>query len=207
MTALPELLIDGPRRAELTLALAHGAGAPMDSRFMTAIARGIAAAGIRVVRFEFPYMAVRRAGGGKRPPDCQPVLLDCWRRVIGHLGPERLAIGGKSMGGRMASLIADETGVRALVCLGYPFHAPGKADRPRTAHLGELKTPTLICQGTRDAMGGRESVAGYRLSPAIRIHWLEDGNHDLVPRKASGRTGGENWAEAIAAMTGFLRGL
>lgn len=200
------LIDQGSADAPLTLVLAHGAGAPMDSPFMTIIAEGIASAGWRVVRFEFPYMAARRDGGSKRPPDRQPVLLDTWREVIADLGgPERLVIGGKSMGGRMASLIADEAGVRGLVCLGYPFHPPGKADRLRTGHLADLSTPTLICQGTRDTMGGRDLVRGLTLSPAIRLHWAEDGDHSLKPRKASGRTEAQALAEAVAAVDGFLR--
>jgi hypothetical protein len=179
----------------------------MDSPFMAAFAEGIATAGIRVARFEFPYMAGRRTGGTKRPPDRQPVLLETWTHVIEHFGPEHLIIGGKSMGGRMASLVADAAGVRGLVCLGYPFHPPGRPEKTRTAHLEGLKTPSLVLQGTRDALGGRETVEGYRLSPAIRIHWLEDGNHDLVPRKKSGRTGPENWSEAIAEVVAFIAGL
>jgi hypothetical protein len=204
MAELPELLFDGPEGAAAALVLAHGAGAPMDSPFMAAFAAGIAARGFRVARFEFPYMAGRRAGGGKRPPDRQPVLLDTWRRLVDLLGPERLVIGGKSMGGRMASLVADEAGVRGLVCLGYPFHPPGRPEKTRTLHLEELRTPTLILQGTRDAMGGREAVEGYTLSAAIRIHWIADGNHDLVPRKKSGRTAEQNWEEGIAAVVEIL---
>lgn len=202
-----QMLFDGPVRAKLTLALAHGAGAPMDSAFMDAIADALAAAGIRVVRFEFPYMARRRDDGKRRPPDRQPVLLDTWRRVIGELGAGRLAIGGKSMGGRMASLIADEIGVAALVCLGYPFHPPGKPDRLRTEHLTALRTPTLIVQGERDAFGTADEVKGYALSKSIRLHWCPDGNHDLAPRKASGRTKEQNWSDAAAAVASFLGAL
>lgn len=202
---LPEFLIDGPARGA-PVALAHGAGAPMDSAFMAAFADGLAAAGLRVVRFEFPYMAGRRTGG-KRPPDRQPVLLDTWRAVIGHFGAGKLVIGGKSMGGRMASLVADEMGVRGLVCLGYPFYAPGKPDRPRVEHLEALRTPTLICQGERDPMGDRDAVAGYKLSKNIRLHWLADGDHGFKPRKASGRTEAQNWAEAIAAVAHFVKRL
>lgn len=199
---LPDFLLDGAGSAPLVV-LAHGAGAPMDSPFMTAVAHGLAQAGLRVARFEFPYMAARR-GGGRRPPDRQPVLLDTWRAVVGHFGRD-VVIGGKSMGGRMASLVADELGVAGLVCLGYPFHAAGKADRPRVAHLETLRTPTLICQGERDPMGDRATVAGYRLSPAIRLHWLVDGDHSFKPRKASGRSEAENRAEAIAAVAAFAR--
>lgn len=199
-----EILFDGPDDAVLTLALAHGAGAPMDSPFMAAFAEGLGARGLRVARFEFPYMALRRSEGRKKPPDREPVLLESWRAVIERLGPDRLAIGGKSMGGRMASLVADETGVQALVCLGYPFHPPGKPERLRTAHLEALRTPTLIVQGSRDPFGTREDVAGYRLSKAIRLHWAEDGDHGLKPRKASGRSEAQNWDEAMGAIAGFL---
>lgn len=199
------LLEDGPADAPLTIVLAHGAGAAMDTPFMTTIAEALAGHGWRVVRFEFPYMAGRRTGGSRRPPDRQPVLLDTWRAVIADLGdPARLVIGGKSMGGRMASLIADEAGVAGLVCLGYPFHPPGKPDRLRTEHLETLRTPTLICQGTRDTMGGRDLVNGLTLSPAIRVAWAEDGDHSLKPRKASGRTEVQNLKEAAEAMNRFV---
>lgn len=208
----PPLLFDGPESAETTaetiVVLAHGAGAAMDTPFMTTIASGLADRGLRVARFEFPYMRRRRADGGRRPPDRQPILLECWRHVIDALGPApRLVIGGKSMGGRMASLIADECAVTGLVCLGYPFHPPGRLDKPRTEHLRDLATPTLILQGERDTLGNRQDVAGYALSPAITVHWLGDGDHDLKPRKKSGRTHQENLAEVIAAMGDFVAGL
>ncbi|HMA15237.1 MAG: alpha/beta family hydrolase [Bacteroidota bacterium] len=202
---LPDLLIDGPAGpAPLTFAFAHGAGAPMDTPFMSFFAEGLAARGRRVVRFEFPYMAARRQGGRRPPPDRQPVLLETWRAVIAHLGAETLVIGGKSMGGRMASLLADEAGVAGLACLGYPFHPTGKPERLRTEHLATLRTPCLICQGTRDPLGNAEEVAGYTLSPAIRLHWAEDGDHDMKPRKASGRTADQNWAAALDALDGFF---
>ena len=207
MTGEQDLILDGLADAPVTLALAHGAGAPMDSPFMAAFATALAAAGIRIARFEFPYMAARRHDGRKRPPDREAVLLEAWREVIARLGSENLAIGGKSLGGRMASLVADEAAVQGLVCLGYPFHPPGRPDKLRTAHLETIKTPTLIVQGTRDPFGGPDEVAGYRLSPAVRLHWAEDGNHDLAPRKASGRTAEQNWAEAAAVIAAFLRGL
>lgn len=203
----PDLLTNGPASAGLTFAFAHGAGAPMDTPFMAFFAETLAARGWRVVRFEFPYMARRRDDGKKRPPDRLPVLLDCWRAVIGELGPGKLVIGGKSMGGRMASLIAAETGVRGLACLGYPFHPAGKPERLRTEHLAALAVPTLILQGSRDSLGTREEVAGYGLSAAIRLHWAEDGDHDLKPRKASGRSREQNWAEAVTALDGFLQDL
>ncbi len=202
------MIFDGPEDGT-TIVLAHGAGAPMDSAPMTATARGLAAAGLRVARFEFPYMRRRRETGERRPPDREPVLREAWHAVVEELGGadrpgNRLIIGGKSMGGRMASLIADEAGVRGLVCLGYPFHPPGQPDRLRTAHLRDLRTPTLIVQGTRDPFGTREDVAGYELSPAIEVLWLEDGDHSFKPRASSGRTEKQNIAEAVAAVVGFV---
>jgi hypothetical protein len=204
---IPGMILDGPE-AGPRIALAHGAGAPMDSPFMDTMAAGLAAAGLRVARFEFPYMRRRRDTGERRPPDREPVLRQAWLEVIAALGGgERLVIGGKSMGGRMASLVADEAGVRGLVCLGYPFHPPGQPDRLRTAHLQSLRTPTLIVQGTRDALGSRQDAAGYDLSPAIRILWLEDGDHSFKPRASSGHKEKEHLAAAVAAITEFIAAL
>jgi predicted alpha/beta-hydrolase family hydrolase len=211
---LPELLSDGPRDAPVTIALAHGAGAPMDSGFMATFAQGLAARGLRCVRFEFPYMAGRRVDGKKRPPNRAPVLMDTWRAVIDHLGRENLVIAGKSMGGRMASMVATELEseghpVRGVICLGYPFHPPGKPEKAegRMAHLFTLKTPTLILQGTRDTFGTIDQVPDFPLSQAIRVQWLEDGDHGFKPRKSSGRSEARNWAEAIEAMDAFARAL
>lgn len=202
------LVFDGPDDADLTIALAHGAGAPMDSPFMATIAAGLARAGLRVARFEFPYMRKRRIDGTRRPPDRAPVLLETWRAVIATLGPGRLVIGGKSLGGRIASMLADQAGVRALVCLGYPFHAPGRPATPeRLVHMAALATPTLIVQGERDTLGAPAEVAGYTLSPAIDIAWMIDGDHSLKPRKASGRSEADNLADAIAAVVAFAGGL
>ena len=204
----PAFLTDGPADATDSLVLAHGAGAPMDHPTMETIAAGVAAAGIRVVRFEFPYMRQRRTGGPRRPPDRQAVLLDTWHEVIDALGGARnLVIGGRSMGGRMASLIADAVGARGLVCLGYPFHPPGKPERLRTEHLAALRTPTLIVQGERDAFGSKAEVRGYDLSDAIRIHWLVDGDHSFVPRKKSGHTTAGHLAAAAAVTAGFIQSL
>ena len=205
-----ELRTDGPTSAPCRLILAHGAGQDMDSPFMQDIAQRIGTGGMQVIRFNFPYMVKRLEDGRQRPPDRQPVLLEQWRRVVEqvlteHAGP--LCIGGKSMGGRMASLLADDQEAAGLVCLGYPFHPPGKPERLRTEHLAELRTPTLICQGERDKLGNRHEVAGYRLSPSIHIHWLSDGDHSFKPRKASGLDLADNLAAAAAAVLDFVHGL
>ena len=196
-----EFLATGPA-AGPTLVLAHGAGAPMDSEFMNVVASGLASEGIRVLRFEFPYMAKRRVDGKRRPPDREPILLETWRQAVAECGAERPFIGGKSMGGRMASMVADDLGVAGLVCLGYPFHPPGKPDRLRTAHLERLATPSRIIQGTNDPFGTHDDVAGYALSAAIHVDWLEGGNHDL---RAPGLTKAASWGWVVERVAPFLR--
>ncbi len=203
----PELRVDGATGSR-TIVLAHGAGAGMDTPFMNFFAKSLAERELRVVRFEFPYMTKRRQTGKGGPPDPQPILRQAWLEVIKTLGADCLIIGGKSMGGRIASLVADEAAVAGLVCLGYPFHPVGKPHLLRTEHLETLRTPTLILQGERDPFGNRAEVAGYTLSPAVRIHWLADGDHDLKPRKRSRITPEQNWKEAIGAIVDFVaRGL
>ncbi|MFY0309939.1 alpha/beta family hydrolase [Leisingera sp. D0M16] len=181
-------LLNGDEPGRATLLLAHGAGAAMDTPFMTTIAEALAARGLRVARFEFAYMAGRRSGGPKRPPPKVELLQDEFRSAVEALacsGP--LFLGGKSMGGRVASMIADDLWgqkrIRGLVCLGYPFHPAGKPEKLRTGHLAGLKTPALICQGTRDPFGTREEAASYALSDTVAFCWLDDGDHDLKPRK------------------------
>ncbi|ETX28073.1 alpha/beta fold hydrolase [Roseivivax isoporae] len=206
-------LLDGVSPDGTTVLLAHGAGAPMDTAWMTALAGHLARGGLRVARFEFAYMAARRTGGPKRPPPDVDLLADEYRAAIDALprtGP--LVIGGKSMGGRVASLVADEMfgsgRIAGLLCLGYPFHPKGRPDRLRTAHLGALATPTLICQGTRDPFGTREEVARYPLSDRIRVCWLEDGDHDLAPRKrVTGATRDDHLATAAGAAVAWARTL
>lgn len=208
------LRLDGPQRGVVpTVALAHGAGAPMDSPFMEFMAAGLAAAKIRVARFEFPYMHARRETDRKKPPDRELVLRATWLEVIQQLrksGPAKsgkLVIGGKSMGGRIASMVANEANVDGLICLGYPFHPTGRPEKLRVDHLRELEPPTLILQGERDPFGKREEVASYKLPKAIDVHWLTDGDHSFKPRKASGRSEDDNWQEAVQAMVEFVSSL
>lgn len=151
-------------------------------------------------------MRKRREDGKRRGPDRAPVLLDTWRRVAAELG-SGWALGGKSMGGRIATMVADDVGATGLVCLGYPFHPPGKPGTLRIAHLAALATPALILQGTRDPFGGPEEVASYALSKRIRVHWLDDGDHSLKPRKRSGHTLEGHLREAADEIASFLEGL
>jgi len=181
-------LLDGPEDADITVLLAHGAGAPMDSASMTAAANAVAKAGLRVARFEFGYMAARREGARKPPPRAETLNPE-YKAAVDQLAAKvPLVIGGKSMGGRVASMVADELfaagKITGLLCLGYPFHPPAKPTQLRTKHLAALKTPTLIVQGTRDEFGTVEEVPGYELSDRIELLWLEDGDHDLKPRKS-----------------------
>jgi predicted alpha/beta-hydrolase family hydrolase len=177
----------------------------MDGAVMNRVAHGFAAAQIRVVRFEFPYMAARRRGERRGAPDRQPLLLDCWRDVVSELGGgNRLVLGGKSLGGRMATMIADEVGARGVLCFGYPFHPPGQPAKLRTAHLETLRTPLLIVQGSRDPFGSEEEVGTYALSASIRVEWIPGGDHSFKPRAGSSLTERENLETAIGAGVRFV---
>lgn len=201
---MPLLLHDGPADAATTLLLAHGAGAPMDSPWMNALTEALVAEDLAVARFEFAYMAARRDGARKPPPRGETLIPEFTTAVAALAAPRRLVIGGKSLGGRVASMAADAIGPAGLLCLGYPFHPPGKPAQTRTAHLATLRTPTLICQGTRDPFGGPEEVATYDLSPSIELVWFEDGDHDLAPRKSvTGVSAPEHRRALAAAVAGW----
>lgn len=204
------MLVTGPDDGPLLL-LAHGAGAQMDSSFMEAFAALMTERGVGVARFEFPYMAARRAGGKKRPPPKAETMMPSFIEAVAQCRashPERpLFIGGKSMGGRIASLVADEVyaqgDCRGLVCLGYPFHPPNVPDKPRTAHLMGLQCPALIVQGERDPFGTKAEIEAFGLAPSITFHWAGDGDHDFGPRGGSGFTRKGNLAAAADAVGSF----
>lgn len=230
-------LTDGPADAPATLLLAHGAGAPMDSPFMQTIATGLAAQGWRVVRFEFPYMARARLTGRRAGPDRLPKLLEAFREQVAlEAGDRPLFLGGKSLGGRVASLLLDALAegnpaagkpateaeatsgagrdgssaamtppVIGAICLGYPFHPPGKPLQLRTEHLQTLRTPALILQGERDPFGRPEEVAGYALSPQVQLQWIPHGDHSFTPTRSSGLSEADNWALAVAHADRFCR--
>lgn len=195
--------------------LAHGAGAPMDHAWMNAFATLLVERRISVSRFEFEFMAARRAGGKARPAPRGDKLVPEYQAAVAALATEvddglPLFIGGKSLGGRVASLAAQdlftEGRIKGVVCLGYPFHPAGKPETLRTAHLQRFACPALIVQGTRDALGNREDVAGYNLDGRIDLRWLEDGDHDLKPRKKSGETFEGHLATAADAVAEFVAG-
>ncbi len=200
-----DLLWAGPESPAATLVLAHSAGAAMDSSWMDELCSLLGDRGIRTARFEFAYMAGRRQGLRRPPPRAENVTgeyLDAVAEIVRTAGSPVL-IGGKSYGGRVASLVADALHavgtVSGLVCLGYPFHPPQKPDALRTAHLLTLQTPALICQGTRDPFGGADEVPGYPLPAAIEVRWFE-GDHDVQPRSRLAPV-----ADAVAAFSRPVR--
>ena len=207
------LLETGPDVATAALILAHGAGAAMTSPFLETMAGLLAERAIKVVRFEFAYMAARRDDGKKRPPPKAELLMPEYRAVLDGIVARagrkpRIFIGGKSLGGRVASMIADDAcaagKINGVLALGYPFHPPGKLENLRTAHLTGLKAPMLIVQGDRDPFGTKAEVEAMALSPHIQITWIGDGDHDLGPRGASGFTRKGNLTAAADAVAAFI---
>ena len=208
----------GPADASVRFLCAHGAGAGMETPFLKTFAELLAERGVATLRFEFAYMAARRSGGSRKPPPKAERLVDEYRAAVDAAGHGTdtgapLVIGGKSMGGRVASLVADELHtagrIAGLVCLGYPFHPPKRPEQLRTQHLLALSCPSLIVQGERDPFGSRAEVEALLearlLSPAIRFHWAGDGDHDLGPRGGSGFTRKANLAAAAAAVAAWCQ--
>lgn len=206
------MLIDAPsspndpaREPLASFVLAHGAGSTCDAPIMNQLATGLAVRGIEVVRFEFPYMERLRREGKRGPPDRMPVLEARYSEVIAGLADRpRLFIGGRSMGGRVATQLADKLKVRGVIALGYPFHPPNKPETLRVEHLLRMQTRCLVVQGTRDPFGSPEEIARYALPDNIELHWLADGDHSFAPRKQSGHTLAGHVAEACDVMKRFM---
>jgi predicted alpha/beta-hydrolase family hydrolase len=196
---------DGPRDASLVVVLAHGAGAGMDADFMVAAAAALGSEGFRVCRFNFLYTEL-----GKKAPDRQPVLEETYRAVLEGVRSEHdhVVIGGKSLGGRIASMIvAQGAPADGLVFFGYPLHPPGRPDRIRKAHLPDIKVPMLFVEGTRDPFCPLETLEGVRaeLKAPNEVAVIDGGDHSLKVPKSSGRSTEEAWAEAAAAVVDWLR--
>jgi uncharacterized protein len=180
-------------RSRATLILAHGAGAPQTHPWMVRMAGALASRGLDVVTFNFLYADARR-----RVPDKNAVLEATWLSAIDavrardDVGRGRLFIGGKSMGGRIATQVAAGAtldGLAGLVLLGYPLHPPGRPDKLRTAHLAQVQAPMLFVQGTRDAFGGPAELEPFVAPLAARgtrVFPVESGDHSLVPLKSTG---------------------
>ena len=220
-------LFNGPADSKHLFLFAHGAGAGMEHSFMETVARKLGDKGIRVIRFEFPYMIKCRESGKRRPPDRAPKLLEAFEHQVKKLleseenrndsaenskkTSTKLVIGGKSMGGRFASVLAAEQGkslgIDGVICLGFPFHPQGKPDRYRGEHLQTIETPTLIIQGERDSFGSRKEIDSYPTSTEVCYQFLEDGDHSFKPRKASGFSEEQHICTAVEAMAEFIKQL
>ena len=202
-----DFLFNGPNNANHKIVLAHGAGAPMNSNFMETIAIGLGKQGFRIIRFNFSYMKLSQVSGKKRPPNATNMLINEWSSVISEIGCDNLIIGGKSMGGRVASMIKTNTKIKGIVCLGYPFHPPGKDENLRVSHLLSLSSPMLICQGERDVFGSKASINNLKLPDIIKLHWLKDGDHSFKPKKSSEVTERDNLESAIKTVVEFIRNI
>ncbi len=207
----PDQLIQSkPEKPIARLVFAHGAGAGMDSDFMTEIDGLLTARGISVVRFNFNYMIKMQTEGKRRPPDRMPALLTRYREVLDTFSDDLpLFIGGKSMGGRASTLLMAEDDapeqVSGTIVAGYPFHAPGKTEKLRIDHFADIKCPALILQGERDSMGNQSLVSELSLPAAVNIHYLPDGDHSLKPRKASGYSYQSHMEKAADEAVAFIQ--
>ncbi|MDR5884453.1 MULTISPECIES: alpha/beta fold hydrolase [Halomonadaceae] len=190
------------------LLLAHGAGAGQRSAFMQQFASALARRGLQVITFDLGYMQQMQATGKRRPPPAierSVAELARWYACLSPLTIKPLWLGGKSMGGRVASMLASEQPCPGLVIAGYPFHPPKAPDRLRLAHWSKVPVPALILQGERDPLGNRDEVAGYALPDNARVTWLTDGDHDFKPRRASGLDQTILIDEAAAHGASFVR--
>lgn len=189
------------------LLIAHGAGAGQDSALMVTLREALAGEGVQTLAIEFGYMQRMRREARRRPPPRIDLLVDelaHWCDTVSHPELAPLWLGGKSMGGRAASLFAARDQAVGLVLCGYPFHPPRRPESLRLAHWPLLACPTLVVQGSRDPFGTREELAGHALPEVARVHWLEDGDHDWKPRRASGRDQGQLIAEAAGVIAAFI---
>jgi hypothetical protein len=193
------------KSAKAQLILAHGAGAGMESEFMTSMAQNLADQGVNVGLFDFEYMQQAKASGKKRPPERAPKLLAYFKQVLNELDSDLpIFIGGKSMGGRMASMLACDVEVMGVIAFGYPYHPPGKPETLRITHFPDLKAPLAVIQGERDVFGKKVEVESYPICDNIQLFWIPDGDHSLVPRKSSGLTQTQNWQTAANIATQFI---
>ena len=200
--------------ADRAVLLAHGAGADRNAKTLVSVAEALAVAGVPSLRFDYPYRSA-----GRKSPD-RPVVLDTATRSAAaelarrsKLPPDRLVLGGRSMGGRYCSMVvADESepvAALGVLLLGYPLHPAGKPDRARVEHLGRLDLPALFVSGTRDALAGRADLtsAVKKVPGAVTLHWLESADHGFRPLKSSGRTSDDVLDEVARVTTEWVTAL
>ena len=198
--------IDG-KESNPMLVLAHGAGAGQESPVMCHLVEALLAQDICVARFNFEYMQSIQATGVRRPPARMSVLQEEYRRVIEWLDRPCL-VGGKSMGGRVATMMMAEGSiphVRGGVVFGYPFHPVGKRSQLRVEHLSSIQKRVLICQGTRDSLAFKPDIDVLSLPEHVRLHWFEHGDHDFKTLKRSGVTQQHLLQKMAAVAAGFMR--
>ena len=197
------------------LILGHGAGAGKEHAFMQDVAKALAAKGISIVLFNFPYMQTVNATGKRRPPDKAVKLMSHFIALTESFSNDKetlnnlpVFVGGKSMGGRMATMVYEElSNVKGAIALGYPFHPPGRPEKTRTEHLLTASKPLLIVQGERETFGTKAEVEGYGLPSNIECVYLEDGDHSFKPRKASGKTQQVHIVKAAELTATFIYGV
>ncbi len=178
--------------------LSHGAGAGIESDFMKSIVLKLNSSGLETIPFEFPYMKIINETGKRRPPDRMPKLIEAFHEKLEHYQAKypnkKIIVGGKSMGGRVASLLSAQlvedykNSISGCICLGFPFHPPKRLEKYRGEHLENIKTPILLLQGERDTMGCKDEVKKYKLAQSITVRYIPDGDHSFKPRVRSGHT-------------------
>jgi predicted alpha/beta-hydrolase family hydrolase len=199
-------LINTAQNPIANFVFAHGAGAGQNSEFMELMALGLAKQNINVIRFNFAYMQLAEELGKRRPPDRADKLIVHFNSVVSAIDKSLpVFIGGKSMGGRMASMLLEKSNALGCICMGYPFHPPGKPEKLRTEHLLAINKPVLILQGERDTFGTREEVGTFNLSERVEVSYLADGDHSFKPRKASGASLEANLDQIIEHSITFIR--
>jgi predicted alpha/beta-hydrolase family hydrolase len=195
---------------------AHGAGADMHHEFMELVTGLFNKANINVLRFNFPYMDKRIELGKRYPPDRMPKLIDCYKSVVNNFSMKSinqpklpLFIGGKSMGSRVAAMIASDDDMMAEIqgvfCIGYPFHPPKKPEKLRLEPLQNTKKSVIILQGDRDTLGSKAEIGDYDLSTLCQFIFLPDGDHSLKPRVKSGYTHQQHIETAVNAIAQFIQ--
>ncbi|BDX06456.1 alpha/beta family hydrolase [Planctobacterium marinum] len=186
------------------IVLAHGAGQGMESDFMQECKRLFEINAIKCTLFNFDYMAIAEETGKRRPPDRLPKLIQCFEAQLPHDKDLPLFVGGKSMGGRVATHILQDSDAIAAICLGYPFHPPGKPEKTRTEHLSQIKKSILVLQGERDPFGKPAEICGYELPGNIQVEYVKDGEHSFKTTKASGLSWQDNMQQAITGAVRFI---
>jgi predicted alpha/beta-hydrolase family hydrolase len=203
-------LRDGALDGRPLVLLAHGAGAPLTSAFMAAVAQGLVQRGLAVCRFHFPYMEQQVRSGKRGPPDREPVLLATWQKLLAEArswqGVGHLVLAGKSLGGRMASLLlakSGDQGAKAVFYLGYPLHPPGQKQRLRSAHLPDVPIPQLFVSGTKDPLCDLALLRGVLepIGEAARLFVVEGGDHSLATNRKEPLRGSDVWLDEIAAFS------